>query len=113
LEHKESSFSISVGGYNMDEEKKNETNNDLERQLQELAAESPKSKNIKISLILRFIGFALIVVAFVLVMLIRQGKLTGAAISNITFAIAGTGFVVYLGSRIFEISANIRAKRKK
>ena len=97
----------------MDEDKKNEKNNDLERQLQELATESPKSKNIKISLIMRFIGFALIVISFVLVMLIRQGKLTGAVISNVTFIIAGTGFVVYLGSRIFEITANIRAKRKK
>jgi uncharacterized membrane protein len=96
----------------MGEEKIAKKNDELDRQLRELVAESPKSKNIRISLILRFVGFALIVVAFVLVMLIRQERITGIFISNLTFIIAGIGFVVYLGSRIFEITGNIRAKRK-
>ncbi|MBL8028628.1 MAG: hypothetical protein JNL74_19550 [Fibrobacteres bacterium] len=97
----------------MDEEKKESTPNDLESKLKELIADTPRERNFKTSFVLRIIGFALIVVAFVLVMLSRQGTINSPTLNKISFIVAAIGFLVYMGSRFYEIAGNIRAKRKK
>jgi hypothetical protein len=84
-----------------------------EKEFEGLVTETPKSRSLKISLVLRVTGFFLIVVAFILVMLVRQGKLGASSMNSVTFIIAGVGFVLYMGSRIFDISGQLRARRKK
>jgi len=97
----------------MEEEKKADASNDLEIKLKELIADTPRAKSFKISFIMRIAGFVLIVLAFVLVMMARQGVTDNPTLNKVSFIIAAVGFVVYMGSRMYEIVGNIRAKRNR
>lgn len=97
----------------MEEEKKENVSKDLELKFKEFIADTPRARTYKTSFILRIAGFALIVLAFVLVMLARQGITNNPTLNKVSFIIAAVGFVVYMGSRFYEIAGNIRAKRKR
>ncbi len=64
-----------------------------------------KQKTLKITLLLRVSGFVLIIVAFLMAIMLRNGHgaLLGFNINRLTFILSVAGFILYAGSRIFEI----------
>jgi hypothetical protein len=69
-----------------------------------LIQESPKLKRKKVTFILRIVGFLLILAAFGILMLWRSGTLP-PVFHPISLGVGVGGFILYFGSRLFEIIA--------
>jgi hypothetical protein len=76
-----------------------------------LIEDSRELKRKKATLFLRILGFAVIIVSFGLLMLWRNG-MANPLLRKIALGLGVLGFVLYFGTRLFEIATPRIRKRK-